>query len=46
MDAEKFEKKEELEMKVKMEKLRLAKEQKCILQADINIIDNTRKAMK
>ncbi|KAE8811498.1 putative polyprotein [Hordeum vulgare] len=42
MDAHKFEKKnEELEMEVKMEKLRLAKEQK-----HEDIIQNTRKAMK
>ncbi|KAE8797192.1 hypothetical protein D1007_27751 [Hordeum vulgare] len=43
MDDEKFEKqKEELEM----EKLRLAKEQRCILQAQEHIIHKTRKAMK
>ncbi|XP_044428528.1 uncharacterized protein [Triticum aestivum] len=47
MDAEKFEKqKEELELEMKMEKLRLAKEQRCILQAQADIIHNTRKAMK
>ncbi|KAE8780682.1 hypothetical protein D1007_46146 [Hordeum vulgare] len=47
MDADKFEKrKDELEMEVKMEKLGLAKEQKCILKAQANIIQNIRKAMK
>ncbi|KAI5010532.1 hypothetical protein ZWY2020_012669 [Hordeum vulgare] len=48
MDAKKYEKKrkEELEMDMKMENLRLAKEQKCILKAQADIIQNTRKAMK
>ncbi|XBH87177.1 hypothetical protein VPH35_074691 [Triticum aestivum] len=47
MDAEKYEKKkEELELEMKMDKLRLAKEQKCILQSQAEIIHNTRKATK
>jgi hypothetical protein len=46
MDVEEFEKnKEELQMEVKMEKLSLAKEQRCILQSQADIIKNTRKAM-
>ncbi|KAE8775871.1 putative chloride channel-like protein CLC-g [Hordeum vulgare] len=47
MDAEKCEKKKEhLEMDMKMEKLRIAKEQKCILKPHADIIQNTRMAMK
>ncbi|KAE8793736.1 hypothetical protein D1007_31571 [Hordeum vulgare] len=47
---EDFEKKKEVEEKVRlevqMEKLKLAKEQRCILQSQADIIKNTRKAMK
>ena len=42
----KYEKKEELELEMKMKKLKLTKEHKCILQAQADIIHNTRKAMK
>lgn len=38
-------KKEEVEMELKMEKLRLAKEQRCIIKTQADIIQNTRKAM-
>ena len=33
-------------LEVQMEKLKLAKEQRCILQSQADIIKNTRKAMK
>jgi hypothetical protein len=47
MDVDKFEKKkQQIEMEVKTAKLRLAKEQKYILKAQADIIQNTRKAMK
>lgn len=38
-------KKEEVEMELKMEKLRLANEQRCIMKTQSDIIQNTRKAM-
>nr|XP_020197345.1 uncharacterized protein LOC109783153 [Aegilops tauschii subsp. strangulata] len=37
---------EQCKMELKMEKLRLAKEQRCILSSQVDIIRNTRKAMK
>ncbi|KAF7082474.1 hypothetical protein CFC21_086343 [Triticum aestivum] len=50
VEEEELEKKKELEEKamleVQMEKLKLAKEQRCILQSQAVIIKNTRKAMK
>ena len=50
VEEEELEKKKELEEKamleVQMEKLKLAKEQRCILQSQADIIKNTRKAMK
>ena len=39
-------KKEELQLDLKMEKLKLEKEQRCILQSQADIIKNTRNAMK
>ena len=38
-------KKEEVETKLEMEKVRLAKEQMCILKTQADIIQNTSKAM-
>ncbi|XBI32154.1 hypothetical protein VPH35_055637 [Triticum aestivum] len=51
VDVEEFEKKkkeveESAKLEVQMEKLKLAKEQRCILQSQADIIKNTRKAMK
>ncbi|XBI84561.1 hypothetical protein VPH35_092847 [Triticum aestivum] len=50
VDEEEFEKKKEVEesgkLEVQMEKLKLAKEHRCILQSQADIIKNTRKAMK
>ncbi|XBJ06496.1 hypothetical protein VPH35_012150 [Triticum aestivum] len=50
VEEEELEKKKELEEKamleVQIEKLKLAKEQRCILQSQADIIKNTRKAMK
>nr|XP_040244036.1 uncharacterized protein LOC120963463 [Aegilops tauschii subsp. strangulata] len=50
LEKKKKKKKKELEEKamleVQMEKLKLAKEQRCILQSQADIIKNTRKAMK
>ena len=37
---------EELDMQIQMEKLKLEKEKNCILRAQADIIQNTRKAMK
>ena len=46
-NAEKLEKeKQALQMQLEMEKMKLDKEQKCILRAQADIIQNTRKAMK
>ncbi|XBJ21084.1 hypothetical protein VPH35_011798 [Triticum aestivum] len=52
IDEEEFEKKKKKEveesakLEVQMEKLKLAKEHRCILQSQADIIKNTRKAMK
>ncbi|KAE8769675.1 putative chloride channel-like protein CLC-g [Hordeum vulgare] len=46
INKKKKELEEQARIEISMEKLKLAKEQRCILQSQVDIIQNMRKAMK